>query len=1397
MLRVLKWSGITVLALVALIAVAMIGGRYWLASDSGRDFIAGQAEAAGVRIAGLDGDPFGALTAAKIEMQDPQGAWLTVENATFQWHPMALFSRTILIENLAADRVTVARQPASDPAPADTAPGEPFDPPPISVELQRLAVKEIVIAEAVAGTAARLSLDGNARYVSGAAEAKIAVDRLDGPGSLKLSGGYRLADNHFDIDLMVDDPAGGLATSLLGLPDGVQAVLTGAGDLSAWKGRLDGKTGASKLADLAITLNRSGNAIQTTVKGDLHPAILIPADLRETIGDTLAIDLVAGLTETGAVVVERFTAKAAPAAIAVQGRFEPDTGAVNATVRTEAIDVSKITPFAPGLELKNPAMTADVSGTIEKPQISATVTANRAAMNAIAASDIWLKVQTSPDLAAAQLGAPWTARLELKEITLDDPQLTKLSRRRWVIDASGRYDADATRLPIKAQITGAGLAGARFNGGADLSGVVEGAFTANVLNLAELAPLSGLPLNGQGKLAGDVRFGPDGLKLKGLNATALGAALSGTVTLGPGLQKIDSALKLSVPDLGKVARVVNAPVDGALSGGINISGKLTDPAVAADLNFAPLIAAGQTFQTARIQADAKGLTTGPNGRLNVSAASPYGPLDVRTLFALKGQILSLRDIAVSGPGAEAAGDLSVNLNTTIADGTVRVTLASLAEAGRAFGQQAAGEGGGVIKLSGGRSGQQIDADLDLKNLSAAGVNAKRVTVKANGGIDGASPIKAEVTVEQAKLDGADIAEAVVTLDGPLSGADVTAKVKGKASGQAMSADIAGRLALTNGETRFELASGKGAFAGAPFRLEPGLRISQNSAGLTVKGLDLKSKPIKLIASVDMSGERISLDLREANADLGALQKFIPSLPVLGQVTASGKIDGTLAAPQGAIVLKASSIRAADDPSGAEMEVDGRFGLAPGALTIDISGAGLGPTPLTIKGEVGLAQSAGGPPLPNDASRLALAVAWQGSVEPILALAPLDDHRVTGDATIDIRVGGTMGTPDVQGQIALGPGGYEHLEFGTTLKFDQIAVTANGPRIELRPFTAQAGPGSISAEAVATLDAAAGYPFQFTANLSNARLVARDDIAASASGSLKAEGGAKLINVVARITTDKVEVELIDNLPADIPELHVTEIGDMPEGREIGDEDTGGGGPVINLDVAVNIPGQAFVRGRGLESEWGGDITVGGTAAQPDINGLLTMRRGTFDLLGKRLDITKGEVRLSPDASGKVDPLLDIVAEYEGNDFVAKVQLLGPAAKPELILSSTPELPRDEILSRLLFNKNAGALTATESLQLAAAVASLASGGGGFDPVAEVRKAVGIDTLRVDVGEDGAPAVEAGKYLTKDIYVGVRQGGGKAAGAVVVEVELFDNVTVESESKQDGSQKVGARLKWDY
>ncbi len=426
------------------------------------------------------------------------------------------------------------------------------------------------------------------------------------------------------------------------------------------------------------------------------------------------------------------------------------------------------------------------------------------------------------------------------------------------------------------------------------------------------------------------------------------------------------------------------------------------------------------------------------------------------------------------------------------------------------------------------------------------------------------------------------------------------------------------------------------------------------------------------------------------------------------------------------------------------------------------------------------------------------IAWNGDVGPLMALAPVDGHRLSGAGAIDLTVRGVVDRPDARGTVTLGPGVYENLEYGTKLEFQLIEILANGPRIELKPFTAKAGGGEISVEASADLDGARGYPFQVTAALADALLAARDDIVATASGNVRLESGKGGMSVYARIDTEKIEVELIDNLPASIPELRVVELGPLPPGRKDEIKEESGPGLPVALDVEVVIPDRLYVRGRGLDSEWNGQIGVTGTAAAPVVNGQINLKRGTFDLLGKQLELTEGVVRLQPNASGELEAVIDILAVYEGSDFSASVRLDGLADQPQMTLTSTPDLPRDEILARLLFGKNAGALTAIESVQLAAAVATLTGGGGGgFDPIRSIRQATGIDALRVDTSGDAGPTVEAGKYVTDDVYIGVKQGATAGQGSVVVEVELFDNVTVESESKQDGSQKVGARLKWDY
>ena len=79
-----------------------------------------------------------------------------------------------------------------------------------------------------------------------------------------------------------------------------------------------------------------------------------------------------------------------------------------------------------------------------------------------------------------------------------------------------------------------------------------------------------------------------------------------------------------------------------------------------------------------------------------------------------------------------------------------------------------------------------------------------------------------------------------------------------------------------------------------------------------------------------------------------------------------------------------------------------------------------------------------------------------------------------------------------------------------------------------------------------------------------------------------------------------------------------------------------------------------------------------------------------------------------------------------------------------------------MLSRLLFGTSPSNLSATEAIQLAAALNSLrGSGGGGLNPIGKLRSATGFDRLRL-VGADQATgrgtSLAAGKYLTDNIYV---------------------------------------------
>ena len=60
------------------------------------------------------------------------------------------------------------------------------------------------------------------------------------------------------------------------------------------------------------------------------------------------------------------------------------------------------------------------------------------------------------------------------------------------------------------------------------------------------------------------------------------------------------------------------------------------------------------------------------------------------------------------------------------------------------------------------------------------------------------------------------------------------------------------------------------------------------------------------------------------------------------------------------------------------------------------------------------------------------------------------------------------------------------------------------------------------------------------------------------------------------------------------EIYGKESGVQPD-QTIVDKNAEKGGNLL-LDLSLKIPGRALVRGRGLESEWQGDLTVRGKAS---------------------------------------------------------------------------------------------------------------------------------------------------------------------------------------------------------
>src|SRR6202034_692124 len=153
--------------------------------------------------------------------------------------------------------------------------------------------------------------------------------------------------------------------------------------------------------------------------------------------------------------------------------------------------------------------------------------------------------------------------------------------------------------------------------------------------------------------------------------------------------------------------------------------------------------------------------------------------------------------------------------------------------------------------------------------------------------------------------------------------------------------------------------------------------------------------------------------------------------------------------------------------------------------------------------------------------------------------------------------------------------------------------------------------------------------------------------------------------------------------------------------------------------------------------------------------------------------------------GGVMPDLDLVAETSTSGVTAQIAVTGPAIQPTFRISSNPSLPDDEILSRILFQKSSGSLSAFQALQLANAVATLS---GQVDAFENVRKSLGVDSLDISSSATGGTVVSATRAINDRVSVGVTTGARPQDNGVNLNFDVSRHVRLQAGGDSSGGRR---------
>ena len=1359
------FGGMAAAILAALLIVGAVGGRMYLLSDSGRglvtSFVAGKkiGRYGRINVEGVRGDLFDDFTIDRVTVTDASGVWLEARKVRVDWDWWQLVARRFHATEIEAEVIRLIRRPEVE---AST---EPPGPQPLSIDIDRFAA-DVELLEGFSQEYGRWRLSGEADIPrKGSKTAILNAASNSRPGDyLRINATVGDSIGDLRLNLRANEARGGPLAGALGYspdrPFFATAIVNGevidavvrTGDFVPLviKGRY-GETltrisgfadfsGSDLLAPFAQRIGRTarfGFATSTDSDDDGHIGVgwrLMAENLDSSASGEIRLSdrsSPEGIKlDVSTRSLTRLVGQSAAGPAAYKGVFRGDAAAwrLDGSVDLIGTDVSSYRAE----RIRGPL---NIQVRLGRMDIDGDIRAAGGSSAGIVGGLLGGAPRVSFEAARQADGA-----LLLERIDLTGEALT-------VTGSGGRNLLGALGFRGRAEITdvsrlrkgakgafGGPITASMARTGAPWRLTFDGRGRGLAVGMEELDRLLGATprLQLTGALDGG-RIAVERAELTGAHGSAAAR----------GLIEGDGRLRLALNwDARGPFGVGPVAIDGAMTGEGALTGTLAQPRADLTAAFGQVSAGALTLTDAEMVLSFRRGADASDGRIAVTAGSNYGPARASGNFFLGGDRIRLTEVDLNAGGVAAQGAIALSNNVP--------SSADLTFTARPGAFLASGTADGRIRLTEGAGAETAILDVTGRNVRLAGstwiirtlnLNGRgtleRLPFTLNADVGGATPVS---------FDGT----GVYSRDGPA---------------QSIVLEGAGRvreIAFTTRNPAVIALSGDGRVARVDLGIGGGV----------------------LLGELRQDSRAAIIEANLTSVDLGSLIQ-----DMRGRLTGRLSLRGAGDDLSGSANITLDDIRSIDAPRG--IAVDGTLNALLLNNTLRIQANAADGDAVRAVADITLPVEASAAPL-----RLAIVrtrdmsgeISIQGQIQPIWDLLAGGERSLAGQIDATATLAGSLADPRINGRLNLREGTFRDSATGVRLENVTLVSRFDDTTGLVETFSANDGAGgSVSGNGRIGLKQGSGSSFQLLFN--RFRIIDNDIAQAKASGPLTVTRGVDgNITLNGEMDIDEARIEANPPGSTGIVRMDVIEInkpgGDIPE-----EEQNRQRGLQFGLNIALRSPGgDVRVIGRGLNVEMNVDARVTGTIARPVLGGTARVVRGDYDFAGKRFVFDeRGTVSLSTNPE---QIRLNLTATRDDPALTATIRVTGTAARPEIVLSSTPDLPQDEILSQVLFGRSASQLSAFEAAQLAAGVAALA-GGGGFDVIGNLRELAGLDRLSFG-GEASSLTVAGGRYITDDVYLEVI-GGGENGAAVNVEWQVRRNLTVSS--KFGGQGEASLSIRW--